>query len=97
MSPNPPCFDCFVIRELFNKHASCLRCRDQMEKAEPQGREFIPHAKVHSHRGHAEQLGRYGGPGSRKFEKKRAARLRRRAEKLDPANAPTRLIRGWND
>lgn len=58
---------------------------------------FVPRQKVHQHRGHAEQIGRYGSPKARKFEKQRANRLRRRAEKLDPVNAPTRLIRGWND
>lgn len=61
------------------------------------GKLFTWHPKVHSHRGHAEQIGRYGSPNGRKYEKRRANRLRRRAEKRDPANAPTRLIRGWND
>lgn len=47
----------------------------------------------------AEQIGKgqHTGPNTRKYEKRRAARLRRRAEKLDPANAPKRMIRGWSD
>lgn len=39
-------------------------------------------------------------PSARNYEKKRLARLRRRAERKDPENAPGRvreLIQGWVD
>jgi hypothetical protein len=58
---------------------------------------MTPFPKVHGYRGHAEQIGKYGSPADRRFEKRRANKLRRRAERIDPENAPTRLIRGWND
>lgn len=60
-------------------------------------REFTPFPKVHNHRGHAEQIGKYGSPNGKKYEKKRANRLRRRAEKRDPENVPIRMTKGWND
>lgn len=48
---------------------------------------------------YAEQTSRtrHTSPKGRKYEKRRAARLRRRAEKKDPANAPKKVIKGWAD
>lgn len=50
-------------------------------------------------RGLAEQVRhtRHCSPNSRRYEKRRAARLRRRYEKADPENAPTRVTKGWAD
>lgn len=64
----------------------------------PDERLFTQHPRPPRFRNNrAEQIGKYGSPNGRKYEKNRANRLRRRAEKLDPANAPTKMIRGWND
>lgn len=40
---------------------------------------------------------RHSSPNGRKYEKKRHARLLRRAARKDPENAPKRLIKGWVD
>ena len=42
----------------------------------------------------------YTGANHRRYMKRKTRRLRRRAEKRDPENAPTRLremTRGWSD
>jgi hypothetical protein len=48
---------------------------------------------------YAEQTSRtkHTSPNGRKYEKKRASRLRRRAERRDPENAPKKMIKGWAD
>jgi len=50
-------------------------------------------------RGLAEQVRhtKHHSPRSRRIEKRRAARLRRRYEKVDPENAPLRVTKGWAD
>lgn len=53
--------------------------------------------------GNAEWLGKasllwcYVSPKKRREMKRRAARLRRLAERKDPENAPVKCIKGWAD
>lgn len=99
ISTEPPCQDerCIEKRVLTAIFIGCApppcSCALKGER-----RLFMQYPRPTRYRGgHAEQIGRYGSPNGRKFEKRRANRLRRRAERLDPENAPVRCIRGWND
>ena len=63
---------------------------------------WVRHQRVRARFGRAEKASgcRHASRGEKAEAKKRAARARRRAEKLDPENAPTRLrelTRGWAD
>lgn len=95
-SADSRCQDCDE-REMIARWFDTFTPVPGREPGRNSGKLFTPFPKVHQHRGHAEKIGRYGSPRARKYEKRRANRLRRRAEKVDPTNAPTRLIRGWND